>query len=199
MLNKSGKIVFVFAVVVFLISCGAKEEKAKPVEQFAVKLETLPAMTVATLNRTGPYSEVKQAMTDLMTWLEANKVTPAGQPFTLYYDSPADVSPESCSWAVCVPVPPETKGDEKSGIDINALGPITVAFTIHTGGLEKISETYDKLTNWIDEQDLVIAGPAVEFYLSGGEVPSESIKVKAGFVVQPVPDEEGDKEETGGS
>lgn len=199
MCKKIGKIVFAFAAVVFLISCGAKEEKAKVVEQFAVEVETLAAMTIATLDRTGPYSGVKQAMTDLMTWLEANKVTPVGPPFALYYDSPADVDPESCSWAVCVPVPPETKADNKSGVNITTLGPVTVAFTFHTGGFEKISETYDKLTDWIDEQDLMIAGPAVELYLTGGDVPAESIKVKAGFIVQPVPDEEGDEEKTGGS
>jgi effector-binding domain-containing protein len=195
MLDKIARCGLVLSALVILAGCGARTEKPQASEQFKAELEVLDSMTVATLNRTGPYAGVGAAMQELMAWIEANKIATTGAPFAMFYNAPGEVPPESCSWAVCIPVPENTKPDEKSHIGVSRLPVMDVAFTLHTGSYDKIQATYERLSDWIEDEGLMISGPAIEFYLSPGNVAPESIKVKVGLVVQPLPDSVDEEEQ----
>lgn len=197
MIKEDMKLVVIILGVFLLLNCGPKSGKpdgSKPVQEFGAQIETLDSMTVASLNRTGPYSGIGNALKELNGWLEANNVTPAGAPFVLYYDSPQVVPAESCNWAVCIPVPQTTPSDQKAGVVVNKLPAMDIAWTIHTGGYDNVQSTYDKLLEWIDEEGYEVVGPAVEFFSTEENVPVESMKTKIGFVVQPQPDTEMEEE-----
>lgn len=191
------KLTAVVSCFFLLFNCGPKSDKpesTKPAQEFVAQIETLDSMTVASLNRTAPYSDIGNAMNELSEWLEANKVTAAGAPFVFYYNSPQQVPAESCNWAVCIPVPAATTSGHKGEIVVNKLPAMDIAWTIHTGGYDNVQSTYDKLLEWIDEEGYEVVGPAVEFFLTNENVPVESMKTKIGFVVQPQPDNEMEEE-----
>ncbi|MGQ9707313.1 MAG: GyrI-like domain-containing protein [bacterium] len=199
MFDRIAKIMLTLMLVSVLAGCGTRTEQLKTTP-FVVEVENLNSMIVASLNKTGPHAGVGQAMKELLGWIGANKITPTGAPFALYYNVPGEVPDESLSWAVCIPVPENTGPDEKSLIKVITLPPMEVAFTIHSGGYENLPETYERLINWIEDEELITSGPALECYLSPVDAPSDSIKVKLGMVVQPMPesiDESGNEEGAG--
>ncbi|MGB9741749.1 MAG: GyrI-like domain-containing protein [candidate division WOR-3 bacterium] len=178
----------IFLIVLLVVQCGSdRKEKAK-VAVFGAKLETLTEKTVASVEHTGPYEKMGAALSELSAQLAAEKINATGVPFAVYYNDPSIVSPESLSWAVCIPVAAGTTINPQSGIKIITFPQAIIASTIHTGGYNQIGETYERLIDWIDEQGLMITGPAMEFFISGKDVPVESILIKAGFVVEPAPD-----------
>jgi len=171
-----------------IIGCGPKKEKAekpKPeAPKFAATVEKLDAMTYACLNKLGPYEGTGEALKALMSWTGTANVQPAGTPFGLFYDDPAQVKPESLKYAVCVPVPAGTKPDKKAGIEVKKLEPCEIAVTVHTGPYATVGATYAELRKWIGEQNLEIAGPGIEFYISPATAAPESLKTKVGFFVK---------------
>lgn len=190
MIDRLKSIALVFSVFV-LLNCGPKSgkpESSKLVQDFVAQVETLDSMTVASLNRTGPYSSIEPALIELNDWLKSNNITPTGVPFVFYYDNPQTVAPESCNWAVCVPVPAATTSGQMGAIVVNKLPVMDIAWTIHTGGYENVQSTYNRLLEWIDEEGYEVVGPAVEFFLSEKGTPAESMKTKIGFVVEPQPE-----------
>lgn len=184
--------------ILLVLNCGPKSgssQSAKIAKNFVAEVATLDSMTVASLNRTGSYSDIESALKELKSWLESNRVNPAGTPFVFYYDDLQGVPPESCNWAVCIPIPATTRSDKKTGITVSKLPAMIVAWTIHTGGYGNVQDTYDKLLEWIDEEGYEVTGPAVEFFLSHDELPEDSMVTKVGFVVQPQPASELEEEE----
>ncbi|MGQ9678142.1 MAG: GyrI-like domain-containing protein [bacterium] len=183
----------------WVVNCSPRSdqsESVKSAEKFVAAVETLDSMTVVSLNRTGPYSNVLSTMKELKGWLESNKVEPSGTPFVFYYDGPHSAQAESSNWAVCIPVPATTlSNNEKNGVVVTRLPGMYVAWSVHTGRYENVRDTYDKLLEWLDEEGYVVTGPAVEFFISEDDVPADSMLTKVGFVVQPQPELELEEQE----
>ncbi len=204
MLSRERSILLVFGLVLTLVTvqCGTRSEPKKPAGEFLVNIETLPPMTVASLNKRESATGVVAALNELKDWLKRSGVVPTGVPFALYYyEAPVDVALESLDWAVCVPVAAGFRADEKSGVRVAHFPQMTVATAFHHGDKD-VRETAGRLGEWVEENGWEISGPALAFYLNG-DTPSESIKVKVGFMVQPLSDslEEPDEielEEEGG-
>ncbi len=204
MLNKIFQIALVALAFTVISNCGRKNQKPKGLENWLFfKYKKTDSMTVVTLNRTGPYTEVGKAIGEVMDWLKAKGITPSSDPFVFYYNDPKVTPPESCSWAVCVQVPPGTKPDQNAGILLQNLPPMGFLVTAQLVRLEDIPATYELILNWLTkEQKMVeIAGPAVEVYSIQEGIPPESIKAHIGFVVKPkegITPEEKNPEEGGG-
>ncbi len=188
-------IILLLVVAVIVLGCGSGKKPAQAVRESEVVVETIPALTVVTVNRTGPYSEIGNVIKEMMAQLEKKGIVPAGAPFAFYYNSPEMVPPESCEWAVCIPVPAGTSGDAQAGIAVRVLEPMEVAVAVHTGGWDKVSATYQQVMDWIDDNEWEIAGPAVEFFLSPADGSPDSMRTKVGFIVNTALDEEEDFEE----
>lgn len=177
-------------VVAAVIGCGTQsapkpaETKAEPA--FEATLRTLDTVVVASIAKTGPYSMVGQVIGDLFGWAGKNNVVPAGPPFGIYLTSPGQVSPESARYEVCVPVPAETKSDPASGVTVKKFGGMVVAVAQYMGPYDRVEPAYKKLGQWIADNGYVIAGPAIEYYLSDPQkTPAESLKTEIAFVIQP--------------
>jgi effector-binding domain-containing protein len=181
------RVVGIIFLVLLMIQCGGKKEPAKTTA-FAAELETLSEKVIASIEHTGSYENVGVAIDELSAELAAENITPTGAPFAVYYDAPDSVQPESLKWAVGIPVAPGTTVNPQSKLKIVRFPTVIYAYTVHTGSYERIAETYEQLGDWIDEQGLMVTGPAIEFFISGNDVPVESLQVKVGFVVEPAPD-----------
>lgn len=175
-------------VVVLMLGCGSQQPAAKKEEpKLEVSVQTMDSMVVASVARTGPYTGIKQAMANLVAWLEKNKVQPAGGPCAVFYTGP-EVPQDSAKWEVCIPVPAGTKGDKD--VIVKTMPPTQVAKTLHVGPHEGAAATYEKLAKWVDENGYVIAGPAMEFYLNDpANTPAESLKIDVAFPVTAKPAE----------
>ncbi len=177
------KLLAVLAIVLFICTCGGpkKETPNKPVTTaapvFAATIKTVDSMTVISIAKNGSYSDVGKTIGELMTWVIAKKIRMTGNPFGIYYDNPAKVTPESTRYEICLPVSKDTKSDNI--IKVKQLPKMEVASTIYMGSYDKIGTAYEKLTNWITEQGYIITGPSRELYFSNPASASpESLKTE---------------------
>jgi effector-binding domain-containing protein len=176
-----------FIIVVVTLSCGGpKKETPKPVTtapKFEALIKTIEPITVISMEKKGPYSEIGKTIGELLSWAIAKQVKLVGAPFGLYYDDPTKVVPESTRYEICMPVAIETKGDK--AVKVKQLPQMEVASAIYTGPYDKVSATYGQLMTWIDQNNYSISGPAREIYISNpSAVPPESLKTEIQFPVK---------------
>ncbi|MDH5185478.1 MAG: GyrI-like domain-containing protein [candidate division WOR-3 bacterium] len=188
-MDKIYNCVVIVLITLMMVGCG--EQKTQPVQkpttpeqpQFTAAVKTIDSMYVASMSKIGPYAEMGKPMMELFTWLGKNKVKPTGAPFGVYYDDPMKVKPESTKYEICVPVPAKTKGDKM--VKVKKFGPAQVAATLYIGPYDKVGPTYQKLAEWVMNNNYEIVGPAHEFYLnSPDQVPAESLKTEIAFPVK---------------
>ena len=74
-----------FVVPTEVAAAGAPAPKAED-----VILETMPAQRVAVVRFSGSSNPAleKEKLAELRSWMEQEKLTAAGEPFTAYYDPP---------------------------------------------------------------------------------------------------------------
>ena len=179
--------------VAMMVGCGGDQqpvESVKPVEPvFVAQTMDLPAVKVASVAKMGPYTEVGKDISDLMAYIQKEKLTQHGPPFAMYFDNPANVKPESARYEVWVPVEPEAKNraDKKTGFAVKDAPEMMVAVTDHMGPYDQVAPTYEKLYKWIAENKYEPAGPMIEWYLSDpSKVKPESLRAKIGAVIKPM-------------
>jgi 3-phosphoglycerate kinase len=85
------KLLTIVSIILLIASCGGpkKETPIKPAtttttRTFEATTKTVEAMTVASIAKKGPYSDVGKTIGELMTWIIAKKIIPKGGPFGVY-------------------------------------------------------------------------------------------------------------------
>ncbi len=126
--------------------------------------------TVAFLDTQGPYSLMPERLDLLYKWVVAHGLKPIGMPHAVYL-TPAETPVSEAEWELQAPVAPSShlKGPDRNGIGVKRLDSITVAFAMHKGPYDSVGTTYERLTNWIAENDYEITGPPEEIYFSDPE------------------------------
>lgn len=174
-----------------LAGCGGQEPAqpaATETPAFEAAVRLFEPVQAAYVEVTGPVTMMGETMGRLMAWSAEKQVQPAGVPFAVYLTSPAEVTSEAMQYQVCLPVPAGTAADSAAGIAVKEFGGMDLAVARHVGPFTTIEQTYTGLEQWVDEHEYVIAGPAVEFYLSNPEVTApDSLVTEVGFVVKPMP------------
>jgi len=92
-------------------------------------------------------------------YMGTKKISPTGSPIALYYSDPG---PE---WeiGVAVPVPEGTVG--QGAIESTTLHGGRMVSTMHIGPYEKLSESWNALSDWMKNSKYIPAGPGREVYL----------------------------------
>ncbi|MBS4016466.1 MAG: GyrI-like domain-containing protein [Candidatus Latescibacteria bacterium] len=177
------KFLTIVMIVGLILNCGGpKKEASVKTAEFTAEIKMVEPVSVASLERMGPYQEFGKTMSELFNCTMERQIVPTGAPFGIYYDDPSQTKPESTRYEVCLPVSPEIRGDKL--VSVKTLPGSEVAWTIHTGAYDNISSTYEKLTKWVDEQGYLVNGPVREIYLNDpGTVPKESLKTEIQFPV----------------
>jgi len=181
-------------VIAMMVGCGGGQQPAPKAEQpaepaFVAQTMTVPAMKVASLAKTGPYSETGKAIGELLDMVQKQKLTLAGSPpFGLFHDNPATVKPESARYEVAIAVAPDSKGMMgKTGFAVKDAPEMTVAVTDYMGPYDQVAPVYEKLYKWIADNKYQPAGPVVEWYLSDpAKTKPESLMARIGAVVAPM-------------
>jgi effector-binding domain-containing protein len=143
-----------------------------------VKFKTAPKMTVASIERKGPYYEIGATMQRLKGWIDSKGIEQAGYPFCLFYDNPTETPEGDLRSDVCIPVggPFQAEGEITQKEFAEAL----VAETRHTGPPEDFAKTYGPFLEGLLKEGYSLAGPAREFFLTVSEVKGPG----TGFLIQ---------------
>jgi effector-binding domain-containing protein len=94
-------------------------------------------------------------------YMGTKMINPAGAPIALYYSEPG------LEWeiGVAVPVPDATVG--RGAIESTTLPGGKMVSTLHIGPYEKLSESWNALSDWMKKSNYNSAGPGREVYLLG--------------------------------
>ena len=111
--------------------------------------------------------------------LGAHGGVPNGPPFVIYHGLPAGNEPFDIE--VCAPV--KHSVDPPSGWALTELPGGTFASLLHVGPYDSVRKGYDTLLAWLATNDLVVAGPPREVYLSDPLTPPEQIRTVIEFPV----------------
>lgn len=185
MLRKYALAALAVVAVIVLTGCPPKPAEKPKVEapEFEAALETLGPMTCAYMTQMGPYAGSADAFKRLEGWARSRKLEPTAV-FGVYYDDPSKVKADSLKYDVCIGVPKGTKPDKKAGVLVREMTSTQIAATLHTGPMDRVSETYMALAKWIGEQQLEVAGPGHEFLSKPDSTGKMSVKVC--FPVKPM-------------
>ena len=139
---------------------------------------TAPKMTVASVERKGPYPEIGAAMQRLKSWIDSKGIEQAGYPFCLFYDNPTETPEGELRSEACIPVraPFQSEGD----VMFKELAEVQVAETRHTGPAEEFAKTYGPFLEGLLNGGYALVGPAREFFMTVSEVKGPG----SGFLIQ---------------
>lgn len=107
-----------------------------------VRIESLTDIEVARIRYTGPYNEVGACFGRLLEWAAAIDARP-GRVFTLSYDDPDTVAPQSLRSDACIEL--HTEALRPPGISIDKLAAGRYAVYTHRGSYDGIPEAYRRL------------------------------------------------------
>jgi len=149
------------------------------------KIKDVTPFTYACLECTGPYDQMAVKIPQFIGEFFKQKLVPAGTMVGIYLNSPALVKPAELKWSIgfivakdAVVAAPLIKAE---------FSYKKAASIIHTGPYEKVGETFDKLTKFIESSGLAMAGPVLEKYLNNPQmVKPEELKTEVIIPVEPV-------------
>ena len=114
--------------------------------------------------------EMSKKMTEMMPivamYIEKNKITMAGPPFTLYHQFDPDNN--AVIFSCAVPVAEKVITDKESGIQTGMLKPFKAVKATLNGDYENLKETWETAYKYLTDNKLepLIGTPALEVYLT---------------------------------
>jgi len=152
----------------------------------AISLKEVPALTIASVQSTGSFERLTQVFMDLFRWVLINGGKVSSYPMALFPAPPGEIPAEGVRFEACIPIDPESDIKPGEEVSIRPLPACTVAFTRHQGGFGEVGRTYDRLLEWVADNNYEVAGPSRELYLTNpmqteeGELVTEiQIPIKA--------------------
>jgi AraC family transcriptional regulator len=136
------------------------------------------------IHHKGPFTEIQEVIGQLLQEAGAQNVFPAGPMLGIYYNNPAQVSPESLEWELGFPVTPQAL--VQPPLEKKVWNFTEVAAALHTGSYETTGDTITKVLDWMDANGYVQAGPIMERYLDMNpeEIKPEDLKTEVWIPVE---------------
>jgi effector-binding domain-containing protein len=130
-----------------------------------ISIKFFMPMKVASTEKKGPREEMSKVFEQISQVLREKKVKLAGMPMALVYGDAKGIDFQKAHFEVCLPVSGKVKGaGEVKGKELErgAFACIT-----HSGPSEKLTEAYQELLKWIEENGYRIVGPSREVHHKG--------------------------------
>lgn len=146
-------------------TCGLIEQPAQPVLAIRARtaVDNLPQV-------------LADAYKKIMEYLAEMGESPAGPPFTAYYNTDMQNLDVEIGYPVFETLP------GKDEIKPGEIPPGKYAVCLHIGPYDKIELAYNALGQWIKERDLVPTGVAYEHYLNDPQqTPQDQLKTRLAF------------------
>lgn len=117
----------------------------------------------AYLDCAGSFQQIPAKIMEFMGAFFKQGLRPAGDLFAMYFNSPQEVPEAELKWLIGMPV--AAGAEPAAPLKKGEFRPSKVAVALHIGPYAKVSETYAKLTAYLDWNGWKPAGPALEKYL----------------------------------
>jgi len=130
-----------------------------------VSIKFLMPIKVATIEKEGPIGEMGKVLEQLSQFLKERKVKITGAAMGLFHDDPKSFNPQKARYEVCLPISGKIKGEGE--IKSKELEKGAYACMTYSGPIEKITDAYQTILKWIEENGYMIAGPTREVYHKG--------------------------------
>jgi effector-binding domain-containing protein len=142
-----------------------EEEGKMPTYEVVVK--KVPAQCIASVRGVIPtYSEQGELWSELESYLAQNGVRATGPCFTRYHD--AEYKERDVDAEVCEPIDANLRGTARVKVyDLPVTE--TMASVVHHGPFNTLTQAYNVLLQWIQQNGYRICGPDREIYLEVGE------------------------------
>ncbi len=130
-----------------------------------ISIKFFMPMKVASTEKKGPREEMGKVFEQISQVLKEKKVKIAGTPMALLDEGVKGIDLQKAHFEVCLPISGKVKGEgEVKGKELEkgAFACIT-----HSGPSEKLSDAYQELLKWIEENGYRIVGPSREVHHKG--------------------------------
>ncbi len=131
-----------------------------------IALKEVPTLTIASVQSTGSFERLTQVFMDLFRWVLINGGKVTSYPMALFPAPPGEIPAEGVRFEACIPIDPESDIKPGEEVSIKPLPACTVAYTRHQGGFGEVGRTYDRLLEWVADNNYEVAGPSRELYLT---------------------------------
>jgi len=139
---------------------------------------------LAIINYKGNVEYMGILLDKIMAWAEVNKIQIVGPPFSIYYSSPQNTSPEEMIYDMGIPVSKDTELSDESEIRVVDLLEHRVLSTIHKGSYENLADSYKEMVDYSIKHNYDIIGSPKEIYFNSPyEVSEEELLTEIQFPV----------------
>ncbi|MCI0475422.1 MAG: GyrI-like domain-containing protein, partial [Anaerolineales bacterium] len=139
------------------------EEEGK-MPTYEVVIKKVPAQRVASVRGIIPtYPEQGELWNELEAYLGQQRIKPTGACFTLYHD--AEYKERDVDAEVCEPVDASARGGNARVKFYDLPAVETMASTVHHGPFNTLTQAYNALMQWIQQNGYRICGPDREIYI----------------------------------
>jgi AraC family transcriptional regulator len=130
-----------------------------------VALKTVEPFPYCAIAHTGPFSDMPSVVKELVGAMEAQGllVRIRGPLVGVYYNSPADTSPEDLAWEAGFVV--EAQTTTRPPLMLKTWDHRTVAAALYTGPYEGLGRAVDEIWRWLEARGYAVDGPVLERYL----------------------------------
>jgi len=138
-------------------------EQEDDVSKYDVVIKNIESLKVASLRGVVPTPPDQGALwRDLEGYLAMHHVRPSGPCLSLYHDE--EHKERDWDIEVCEPISEDVPPGKRVAVQLLPAAK-AMACTIHEGPFVTISEAYDAIMRWVDENGYQIVGPVREVYL----------------------------------
>ena len=134
----------------------------------AVTIKKTRPMTVAFITVKGRLGQIPTAFGRLYSWISEKGYKARGPAIAVYYDIPGQVPDDELRWELRSQISGDIveSGPDGEGLGVKNLGATQIATVMHRGPYEKLEETYQVLTLWVEENGYEMSGPPEEAYFN---------------------------------
>jgi len=134
-------------------------------EPFASIKEIKPLFYCCIVHK-GPLTDISGVIGQLVQAMQSQGLFASirGTMVGVYYNSPGQVKPEELSWEVGFEI--SEQAAPKPPLEKKSWTYPIVAVAVHIGPYAKVSETIQKLTDWMKGKGYSASGPVLERYLN---------------------------------
>jgi AraC family transcriptional regulator len=132
-----------------------------------VEIKELDEMKVCYSLHFGSFDKISPAIYSLFEWIEDKEYQTKGVPGAVYYTSPYLYKLEENLWEVIMPISEEgVEPFSEGNMGVRIVYPKKVLYAIHEGSYESCGKTYTMIMDYAKENDVIIQGAPIEFYLN---------------------------------
>jgi effector-binding domain-containing protein len=160
MIKKSLSAWLVMLLAALPCAAGAMRPAGQAAE---VTLQTVEPFSYVCIPVKGSFAKIQEAVPNLLSEMAAQNTAPTGPLLGIYYNSPEEVDSQALEWEVGFPVTPMQA--IRTPLVLKKWTFTQVAASVHKGPYSDVGKTIVKMTEWMDANGWVPAGPFLERYM----------------------------------